>query len=135
MLFRSRQAVESAAAGGGPTLIEAVTYRIEAHTNADDAARYRPAGEVQAWLARDPVIRIRQYLLGRGLLDEAGLAALEAEAETAAGDLRDRMNTDTVMDPGDLFRYVYAEPTPALRSQQRELAAELARPAGQAGDA
>jgi pyruvate dehydrogenase E1 component alpha subunit len=130
-----RQAVQSAAAGGGPTLIEAVTYRIEAHTNADDAARYRPPGEVQAWLGRDPITRLRQHLLARGLLDEAALAALDDAAETAAGDLRRRMNTDPVLDPRDLFRYVYAEPTPALRSQQRELAAELARLADGAGDA
>jgi 2-oxoisovalerate dehydrogenase E1 component alpha subunit len=121
-----RGAVESAAAGGGPTLIEALTYRVEAHTNADDAARYRPDAELQDWLARDPVTRIRQYLLDSGLLDGAALAALDAEAEAQAGDLRQRMNADPVPDPADLFRYVYAEPTPALRRQQRELAAELA---------
>jgi 2-oxoisovalerate dehydrogenase E1 component alpha subunit len=120
-----RQAVESAAAGGGPALIEALTYRMEAHTNADDAARYRPEAEVQAWLDRDPVARIRQYLLGRELVDAAALSALDAEAEAQAGDLRERMNTDTVLDPADLFRFVYAEPTPALRREQQQLAAEL----------
>ena len=120
-----RQAVESAAAGGGPTLIEALTYRIEAHTNADDAARYRPQAEVREWLGRDPVVRLRQYLLGRGLLDGAALSALDAEAEAQAGDLRQRMNADPVPDPADLFRFVYAEPPPELRRQQRQLAAEL----------
>jgi 2-oxoisovalerate dehydrogenase E1 component alpha subunit len=120
-----RRAVESAAGGGGPALIEALTYRVEAHTNADDAARYRPQAEVRTWLDRDPVVRIRQYLLCRGLLDDAALSALDAEAEAQAGDLRQRMNTDTVPDPADLFRFVYAEPTPELRRQQRQLAAEL----------
>ena len=57
----------------GPTLIEAVTYRVEAHTNADDAARYRPDAEVQAWLARDPLRRLEAYLRGRGLLDDSRL--------------------------------------------------------------
>jgi 2-oxoisovalerate dehydrogenase E1 component alpha subunit len=129
-----RQAVELAAAGAGPTLIEAVTYRVEAHTNADDAGRYRPPDEVQAWLARDPIRRMTQYLVNRGLLTEPARSALDAEAEAQADELRRRMNTDTVLDPADLFRYVYAEPTPALRRQQQELAAELAEFADQAGD-
>jgi pyruvate dehydrogenase E1 component alpha subunit len=129
------QAAESAAAGGGPTLIEALTYRMEAHTNADDAARYQPQAEVQAWLHRDPVARIRQYLLGRELVDAATLSALDAEAEAQAGDLRQRMNTDTVPDPGDLFRFVYAEPTPALRREQQQLAAELEELTDEPGEA
>jgi 2-oxoisovalerate dehydrogenase E1 component alpha subunit len=70
-----RRAVTSAAAGGGPVLIEALTYRVEAHTNADDASRYRSADEVDGWLARDPVARLRDHLRGRGLLDEAAIAA------------------------------------------------------------
>ena len=130
-----RQAVESAAAGGGPTLIEALTYRMEAHTNADDAARYQPQAEVQAWLHRDPVARIRQHLLDQELVDAAALAALDAEAEAQAGDLRDRMNTDTVLDPADLFRFVYAEPTPALRREQQQLAAELEELTDEPGEA
>jgi 2-oxoisovalerate dehydrogenase E1 component alpha subunit len=130
-----RQAVESAAAGGGPTLIEALTYRMEAHTNADDAARYQPQAEVQAWLHRDPVARIRQYLLDQGLADAAALSALDAEAEAQAGDLRQRMNTDTVLDPADLFRFVYAEPTAALCREQQQLAAELEELTDEPGEA
>ncbi len=121
-----RQAVTNAAEGHGPTLIEALTYRVEAHTNADDATRYRRQDEVTEWLARDPLARIRQHLLGRGLLDEPGVAALEAAAEAEATALRERMNTRTEPDPADLFRHVYAEQTPALRGQLRELSAELA---------
>ena len=121
-----RRAVAYAAAGGGPTLIEALTYRIEAHTNADDATRYRGQDEVDRWLARDPLTRIRQHLLARGLLDEPAVAALDAEAEAEVAALRQRVNTDSVHDPADLFRHVYAEPTPALRRQHQELFAELA---------
>jgi 2-oxoisovalerate dehydrogenase E1 component alpha subunit len=121
-----RRAVTSAAAGDGPALIEALTYRVEAHTNADDATRYRSREEVDSWLARDPVTRLREHLRHRGLLDEAAAAALEAQAEAEAATLRQRLNTDTRHDPADLFRYVYAEQTPALRRQQHELAAELA---------
>jgi len=118
--------VAYAAAGRGPTLIEALTYRIEAHTNADDATRYRRQDEVEGWLARDPLARIRQHLLARGLLDEPAVAALEAEAEAEAAALRQRMSADSGHDPADLFRHVYAEQTPALRGQLRELSAELA---------
>jgi pyruvate dehydrogenase E1 component alpha subunit len=121
-----RRAVAAAAEGRGPTLIEALTYRIEAHTNADDATRYRGQDEVDGWLARDPLARIRQHLLARGLLDEPAIAALDAEAEAEAAALRQRMNADRGHDPADLFRHVYAEPTPHLRGQQQELSAELA---------
>ena len=121
-----RGAVASGAEGGGPTLIEALTYRIEAHTNADDATRYRGQAEVDGWLARDPLARIRKHLIARGLLDEPAVAALEAEAEAEAAALRQRVNTDIAHDPADLFRHVYAEQTPDLRWQQQELSAELA---------
>jgi 2-oxoisovalerate dehydrogenase E1 component alpha subunit len=125
-------AVEAAAAGGGPTLIEAITYRIEAHTNADDATRYRDADEVAQWVARDPLTRLRTHLTSAGLLSDSDIAAIDAEAETQAADLRRRMNIDTVHDPEDLFRYVYADQTAALRQQSAELAAELAQIEGPA---
>ncbi len=121
-----RRAVASAAAGAGPVLIEALTYRVEPHTNADDATRYRTAEEVAHWVARDPLVRIRRYLTARGLLGERAVAALDAEAEDAAAALRDRMNAETRHDPAELFRHVYAEPTPALRAQEAQLAWERA---------
>src|SRR5207237_480521 len=79
-----QRAVAAAAEGRGPTLIESLTYRIEAHTNADDATRYRDQAEVDGWLARDPLARIRRHLLARGLLDEPAITALDAEAEADA---------------------------------------------------
>ena len=121
-----RGAVASGAEGGGPTLIEALTYRIEAHTNADDATRYRGQAEVDGWLARDPLARLRKHLIARGLLEEPAVAALDAEAEAEAAALRQRVNADIAHDPADLFRHVYAEQTPDLRWQQQELSAELA---------
>src|ERR1700734_2084463 len=82
-----------------------------------------------------PAAGIRQFLPGRELVDAAALSALDAEAEAQAGDLRQRMNTDTVLDPADLFRFVYAEPTPALRREQQQLAAELEEPTDEPGEA
>jgi pyruvate dehydrogenase E1 component alpha subunit len=125
-------AVSAAASGQGPTLIEAITYRVEAHTNADDATRYRDKDEVDSWLERDPLARLRSYLSKAGLLSDEDIAAIDAEAEAEAADLRRRMNVDTVQDPEDLFRHVYAEQTAALRVQYAELVAELAQSEGQA---
>lgn len=119
-------AVESARAGGGPTLIEARTYRIEAHTNADDAGRYRDASEVEHWRARDPIERLEGYLTARGLLDAAVREKVADDAEKFAADLRDRMNEDPQLDPESLFEHVYAEPTAQLRAQRDALRAELA---------
>ncbi|MFI8233460.1 pyruvate dehydrogenase (acetyl-transferring) E1 component subunit alpha [Streptomyces sp. NPDC085900] len=119
-------AVRRAREGGGPTLVEAITYRIDAHTNADDATRYRGDSEVEAWRAHDPITLLEHELTERGLIDEDGIRQARDAAETMAADLRERMNQDPVLDPMDLFAHVYAEPTPQLREQQAMLAAELA---------
>jgi 2-oxoisovalerate dehydrogenase E1 component alpha subunit len=118
-------AVRRAREGGGPTLIEAITYRIDAHTNADDATRYRGDTEVEAWRAHDPIALLEHELTERGLIDEDGVRAARDAAEAMAADLRERMNQDPVLDPMDLFAHVYAEPTPQLREQQAQLQAEL----------
>ncbi|MFD6494982.1 pyruvate dehydrogenase (acetyl-transferring) E1 component subunit alpha [Streptomyces sp. NPDC060188] len=119
------EAIAHARAGGGPTLVEAVTYRIDAHTNADDATRYRGDSEVETWRGHDPVTLLERELTERGLLDEAALKAVRDDAEVMAADLRERMNQDPVIDPMDLFAHVYARPTPQLLEQQAQLRAEL----------
>ncbi len=121
-----RAALAHAAAGRGPTLIEAVTYRIEAHTNADDASRYRASDEVQEWLAKDPIDRLQTFLREEGLLDDDGLAAVRAEAEDFAAQLRTRLGADPVLDPAVLFEHVYASPTAALAEQKAFLLREIA---------
>ncbi|MEU3511525.1 pyruvate dehydrogenase (acetyl-transferring) E1 component subunit alpha [Streptomyces longwoodensis] len=118
-------AVRRARTGGGPTLVEAITYRVEAHTNADDATRYRGDAEVEAWRDHDPILLLERELTGRGLLDEDGVDAARQDAETFAAALRERMNQDPSLDPMDLFDHVYAEPTPQLREQRALLTAEL----------
>lgn len=119
------EAVARARRGGGPTLIEAVTYRIDAHTNADDATRYRGESEVETWRAHDPIRLLERELTERGLLDEDGIRAAAEAAETMAAELRDGMNADPVLDPMDLFEHVYAEQTSQLREQAALLRAEL----------
>ncbi|MEV0274976.1 pyruvate dehydrogenase (acetyl-transferring) E1 component subunit alpha [Streptomyces sp. NPDC050610] len=120
------EAVERARSGGGPTLVEAVTYRVEAHTNADDATRYRSDSEVEAWRAHDPIALLEGELTRRGLLDDEGIRAERDAAERMAADLRDRMNDDPALDPMDLFADVYAEQTAQLREQAAQLRDELA---------
>ncbi|MFJ4920439.1 pyruvate dehydrogenase (acetyl-transferring) E1 component subunit alpha [Streptomyces sp. NPDC088725] len=118
-------AMALARSGGGPTLVEAVTYRMEAHTNADDATRYRDSAEVEAWRAHDPVLLLERELTGRGLLDEDGIGKTAEAAEAMAARLRERMNADPVLDPMELFAHVYAERTTQLDEQAAQLRAEL----------
>lgn len=122
-----RAALDAARRGDGPTLIEGVTYRIEAHTNADDATRYRSNDEVRSWLARDPLARLETYLRSTGALDDAAAAAVAGEAEQFAESVRTRMNADVSPSTDELFDHVYSTPTAALERQRAELAEELAR--------
>lgn len=75
----AREAVERARAGGGPTFIECVTYRMGPHSSADDPTRYRPAAEVEDWRAKDPIPRFRAYLAGEGIWTDADEAKLHEE--------------------------------------------------------
>ncbi|GLY95346.1 pyruvate dehydrogenase (acetyl-transferring) E1 component subunit alpha [Actinoplanes sp. NBRC 103695] len=120
-------AVARARAGEGPQLVEAHTYRMQAHTNADDAGRYRSDDEVAAWTDRDPITRLSAYLSNRGLLSSSDREAFAEAAERLAEVTRDGINRDVTPDPADLFAHVYASPTPQLREQQALLADELAR--------
>jgi 2-oxoisovalerate dehydrogenase E1 component alpha subunit len=121
-----RTGIERAADGGGPTLIEAITYRVEAHTNADDASRYRDSAEVSAWLERDPIDRLAAYLRASALLSDDDAGRLAAEAERLAEDVRERMNAGPAVDPAELFEHVYARPTAALERERAALLAEVA---------
>lgn len=118
-------ALARARAGGGPALVEALTYRIDAHTNADDATRYRSTEEVELWKGHDPVALMRTHLSGCGLLDEAAEQEIEAQAEDLAASLRLRLGAEPAVDPLELFEHVYQRPTPVLVRQRRMLAREL----------
>jgi len=120
------RALADARAGHGPALVECLTYRIEAHTNADDDRRYRDDDAVAVWRERDPVTRLERLLLDEGLLDAAAVEAVRTEAEDFAARTRDGLNADPVADPAELFAHVYAEPTAGLREQAAALAEEVA---------
>ncbi len=127
------KAVWYARSGRGPVLVELHTVRVEAHTNADDQSRYRAADEVQHAGDHDPIRRLRTYLTGAGLLGDERIAAIDAEAEAVAADLRDRLGGEPHVDAEDLFAHVYAEPTPQLVEQRELVRAELAAGAIEGG--
>jgi 2-oxoisovalerate dehydrogenase E1 component alpha subunit len=120
-------AVERARAGEGPQLVEARTYRIQAHTNADDATRYRTDDEVTEWTAKDPLVRLETYLRAQGILDDARAAAFAEAAEEIARRTRDGLNRDVEPNPDDLFRFVYSRPTPQLVDQLAVVRDEMSR--------
>ncbi|MDQ0992758.1 pyruvate dehydrogenase (acetyl-transferring) E1 component subunit alpha [Streptomyces sp. V3I7] len=118
-------AVEHARSGQGPFLVEAHTYRMDAHTNADDATRYRQADEVETWAAADPLTRLETHLRAQGVITDADVDAVQEEAEALAATVRAGMNADVQADAFELFEHVFAEPTPQLREQRALLASEL----------
>lgn len=123
----TKEAVGKAKQGGGPTLIEAVTYRLGVHTTADDPTKYRSKEEVEKWERLDPIPRYRNYLVERGILNEKIIDEIEAgvQAEVAAGVERFEASRD--VDPLDCFNYMYAELPKELLEQREEFKAALAR--------
>ncbi len=118
----TRRARQRAAAGEGPTLLELVTYRMEGHSTSDDPRAYRPAEVVEPWKRKDPIMRVKKLLAARGLLDEAGEAALREEVRL---ELQAALQEAEAFPPkaplASLFEDVYAEPGWAQREQLAEL--------------
>ncbi|TVP65850.1 MAG: pyruvate dehydrogenase (acetyl-transferring) E1 component subunit alpha [Nitriliruptor sp.] len=123
----TRRAVERARAGHGPALIEALTYRMEAHTTSDDASRYRSDEELEAAALTDPIARLRNHLRRRDLLDDAMEQRFEEEAAERAQAVRDAIYDAPHGDPLELFDHVYVAPRADMAAQRDELRAELAR--------
>lgn len=127
MLSVLGKAVDRARDGGGPVLVEAHTYRMQAHTNADDPSRYRSQSDVDQWVPKDPITRMRTYLGNLNLLTADGERRIAEAAEQTAATLRDGLNSDPEINPADLFEYVYTEKTSQLREQAALVADELSR--------
>jgi pyruvate dehydrogenase E1 component alpha subunit len=123
----AQEAVQRARTGGGPTLIECVTYRLAMHTTADDPKRYRSDEEVEKWSKRDPIPRFQKYLLDKGLLSKKKLIEVESEImekiQTGVDGAEKQM--EALGDPIDMFDHAYAEMPPYLKEQKADLAREL----------
>jgi 2-oxoisovalerate dehydrogenase E1 component alpha subunit len=121
----TRKAMQAAREGQGPTMIEAYTYRMGAHTTTDDPTRYRLSAELEAWKLKDPIERVKQHLIRSGMAQEDFFTAIAAEAdEVGAAVLKATLE---MPDPTPLamFDHVYAEPNPQIEQERAQLTAYL----------
>lgn len=123
------QAAARARAGGGPTFVEAVTYRMGPHTTSDDPTRYRSGEEVEQWRAKDPITRYRAYLEHAGVWTQRLEERVGHRCERLRAELRDAVIHEPDIDIGEVFDTVYRDITPDLARQRDELLAELAKEA------
>ncbi len=123
------EAAKRAREGGGPTLIEAVTYRLGPHTTSDDPTRYRSQEELDHWTARDPIPRYRTYLTSIGVWTERLEERVAARSKRLRTELREAVIDTPDIDIGEMFDTVYHDITPNLSAQREQLAAELAKEA------
>jgi 2-oxoisovalerate dehydrogenase E1 component alpha subunit len=123
------EAAQRAREGGGPTLIEAITYRLGPHTTSDDPTRYRPQEEVDHWLARDPIPRYRGYLQSVGVRTERLEERVSAKSKRLRTELRESVVGAADIEITEMFDTVYHDITPELAKQREQLLAELAKEA------
>ena len=113
------EALKRARDGGGPTLIEALTYRLSDHTTADDASRYRDPAAVEAAWSKEPIVRLRAFLTEAGVWDEAKeqdlAASVEEEIETAV----ERYLAMPAEPPEAMFDHLFAALPPSLLKQRQ----------------
>jgi len=122
-----KAAAERARTGGGPYLVEALTYRVGPHTTSDDPTRYRTKDDEAAWRAdaHDPIARCAQRLRDRDTWDDEFARSVEAEAEERAAAMRRTLLAATPDHPGAVFDLVYANPPAALMQEKAEFVAAL----------
>jgi 2-oxoisovalerate dehydrogenase E1 component alpha subunit len=126
VMAATREAIERARHGGGPTFIEALTYRMGPHTTADDPTRYRDANELEDWAAKDPIARVRGLLDRKGLLTEQLEAQVAAKADAVAREMRAGCINMPNPEPMDIFKNVYSTPNSWLDRQEDHYSRYLA---------
>ena len=122
----TKAALDNARRGQGPTLIEAYTYRMGAHTTSDDPTRYRGAGELEEWQEKDPIKRLRTYLTEQRIADEDFFAEIDAQAKAEAQQLRERVLAMPDPPPTQMFDHVYPNGSPEVDLQREQFARYLA---------
>ena len=121
----TRKALQAAREGQGPTMIEAYTYRMGAHTTTDDPTRYRLSAELESWKLKDPIARVKQYLIRSELADMEFLDQIEAEAAAVGARVRKACQDMPDPEPLSMFDDVYTSPTRPLAAERERLAAYL----------
>jgi len=117
----TKDALNKARDGKGATLIECYTYRIGAHTTADDPTRYRSAEEVEYWKKRDPIDRLRKFMIKKKIWSDSDEQKLLEEVEKKVNEAVKKAEAVEEPKPEDMFNYVYDKPTEQLRQQMQEL--------------
>ncbi|RAV08748.1 pyruvate dehydrogenase (acetyl-transferring) E1 component subunit alpha [Mycolicibacterium sp. GF69] len=123
----TEQAAQRAREGGGPTLVEAITYRMGPHTTSDDPSRYRSHEEVGQWAARDPITRYRTYLQSIGVWSDRLEERVRTKSQRLRAELREAIVGAEDFDVTEMFDAVYHDITPDLVAQREQLSAELAK--------
>jgi pyruvate dehydrogenase E1 component alpha subunit len=121
----TRKALRAAREGQGPTLIEAFTYRMGAHTTTDDPTRYRVASELETWKLRDPIERVRSYLARGGQADSAFFEQVNEEAAKLGAHIREACRLMPDPAPLSLFEHVYTGESAIIDSERAQYAAYL----------
>lgn len=117
----TRDAVDRARRGDGPTFIECFTYRMSDHTTADDASRYRTKEEVEEWKSKDPLSRLRLFMEKRGLWTEQYHKEIEYKAKSAVDEAVKKEESIEHSNPGDMFLYTYEKLTQRQIRQMKGL--------------
>ena len=117
----TKEAIDRARAGKGPTLIECFTYRIADHTTADDASKYRSKKEVEQWKKKDPIDRLRIFMKKKKMWTAAYEKKLLEGSRKKILDAVKKMESMPAPDPKDIFKYTYAEKTKRISEQEEEL--------------
>ncbi len=115
----TRWALDECRTGNGPVLIEAYTYRMDAHTTSDDPSRYRLSSELEAWKLKDPIERVRAYLVREEQVGPEFFTQLAAESEALARRIRESVTAMPDPGPERIFSQVYAEPSPPLEAARQ----------------
>jgi pyruvate dehydrogenase E1 component alpha subunit len=121
----TKKAMQAAREGQGPTLIEAFTYRMGAHTTTDDPTRYRLASELEAWKLKDPIERVKAYLVRTGAADLAFFDDIETEAAQIGRQIRQGCLAMPDPEPLAIFENVYAQPSALVEAEREQYAAYL----------
>jgi 2-oxoisovalerate dehydrogenase E1 component alpha subunit len=119
----TKEALERARRGEGPTLVEAFTYRMGAHTTSDDPSKYRSDDERVAWEAKDPILRLRRYLEAEGAADQAYFDELEAESETMGKRVREAVRAMPDPDVMAIFENTHADGHALVDEERAQFAA------------
>jgi pyruvate dehydrogenase E1 component alpha subunit len=121
----TREAAEKARSGGGPTLIEGVTFRFGPHTTADDPTKYRTEKEIEPWKPLDPLVRLRLYLREKELWSEEVEKRLSEDAQKEVDQAVQDAEAIPAPDVKEIFEYVFQEMTPPLKEQLEYLKSTL----------